>query len=59
MNLIYWLLNHIQTPTANSTPEQLAAVKALMEELHKKTTEAAEAAAKLPQGMVSDTVKLG
>ncbi len=48
-----------QTPTANSTPEQLAAIKALMEELHKKTTEAAEAPAKLPQGMVSDTVKLG
>ncbi len=48
-----------QTPTTDSTPEQLAAAKALMEMLHRKTTEAAEAAAKLPQGMVSDTVKLG
>lgn len=42
-----------------STPEQIAAVKAFMEELHKKTVEATQGQAKLPQGLVNDTVKLG
>ena len=41
------------------TPAQIAGANALMEDLRKKTAEALEAAAKIPKGAVSDTVKLG
>lgn len=47
------------TSPTHTTPEQQAAVKALMDELHKKTSAAIQAVAEVPPGLVSDTIKLG
>lgn len=50
----------VPAPTVqeSNTPAQIAAAEALMAELHKRTIDAANTLKNVPQGMVSDTVKL-